>query len=147
MFVTQEGFDDEDAQDVLLPGQRSWSAVKVPSWSGNWFMATYEEDGDASPCLGALLISSMDTLYDLLCSRTLKVSAVALMAFDRKSRGWRQYEVTGIWTTHKAFTDVSAASMMLTLSGDPTLRTPHLLPLPPSAQTGPCLYRSPQEKN
>lgn len=144
MFVTQEGLDDDDARDVLPPGQRSWGAVKVPSWSGNWFMATYEETGDVGPCLGAFLISSMDTLYDLLCSRTLKVTALALMVFDRKSRGWRQYEVTGIWTAHKAFTDVSEAPMMLTLNGDPTLRTPHLLPLPPSVQTGPCLFQAGQ---
>lgn len=147
MFVTQEGFDDGDAQDVLLPGQRSWSAVKVPSWSGNWFMATYEEAGDVSPCLGALLISSRDTLYDLLCSKTLKVSAVALMTFDGKSRGWRQYEVTGIWITHKPQTEVLADSMVLTLRGDPTVRTTQLQPLPPAVPTGPCLYRSPQETN
>lgn len=147
MFVTQEGFDDEDAKDVLLPGQRSWSAVKVPSWSANWFIATYQEIGDTSPCLGALLISSRDTLYDLLCSRTLRVSAVALSAFDRKSRGWRQYEVTGIWIAHKPLTEVLADSMVLTLRGDPTVRTTQLLPLPPSVPTGPCLYRSPRETN
>lgn len=147
MFVTQEGFEDGDAQDVLNPGQRSWSAVKVPSWSGNWFMATYEKSGDVSPCLDALLISSRDTLYDLLCLRTLNVSAVALMAFASKTRTWIQHEVTGIWIAHNPDTRVMADSMVLTVRGDPTVRTTQLVPLPPNVHTGPCLFRCSQGTN
>lgn len=147
MFVTQEGFEDGDSQDVLNPGQRSWSAVKVPSWSGNWFMATYEKSGDVSPCLDALLISSRDALYDLLCSRALSVSAVALMAFASKTRAWMQHEVTGIWIAHSPDTRVLADSMVLTVRGDPTVRTTELSPLPPTVHTGPCLFRCSQGTN
>lgn len=142
MFVTQDGLEEANGQKVLSSGQHAWSAVKVPAQSPNWFVVTHVEAGSANPCLGAMLVSSTESLYGVLCSRLMHVTAVSLMAFDSKSRGWKQHGVSGIWLAATPSKDALADPMVLSVEGDPTLRTPQLKPVPRAVRIGPCVFHS-----
>lgn len=142
MFVTQDGLEEANAREALCSGQHAWTAVKVPAWSPNWFVVTYMEAGSTSTCLGAMLVASTESLYGVLCSRLMRVTAVSLMAYDSKSRGWKQHGVSGIWLAAASPKDALADPMVLSIEGDPTLLSPQLMPVPRAVRIGPCIFHS-----